>query len=44
MDNFKENILNEWLKIDYYYIAQKLGFTDKEFIVSNSLIYVDHSQ
>ncbi len=39
MENFKENILNEWLKIDYYLIAQKLGFSDKEYQVTDELIY-----
>ena len=39
MENFKENILNEWLKIDYYLMAQKLGFSDKEYQVTDELIY-----
>lgn len=38
MENFKENILKEWLKVDYYVTAQKLGFSDKEYQITDELI------
>lgn len=38
MEELKEQILNEWLKIDYYHIAKKLGFSNNKYSVTDELI------
>lgn len=34
----KEEIVKQWLKIDYYYIANKIGFIEKQITIPHQLI------
>ena len=38
MDRLKQKVLETWLHIDYYFIANKLGFTKKDYQIPDDLI------
>lgn len=39
MENYKRQVLNKWLEIDFDYIANKLGFIQSRNTISETLIY-----
>ena len=38
MEELKQKVLDSWLHIDYYFIANRLGFINQEYIIPDALI------